>query len=209
MDPIRTITGSAAPLRRSDVDTDQIIPAEWLKRVERTGFGRGLFATWRDDRSFVLNDERYAGATILVAGPNFGTGSSREHAVWSLMDYGFAAVVSPRFGDIFRNNAILHAAGETFSVSVNVQETACTLIISDLGRGFEPPEHARMPSPDAVDHRGLALMEALVDHVKVSSTPAGTTVVLVHETPTASPNGRPPPPATSSLARSERLVDGS
>jgi anti-sigma regulatory factor (Ser/Thr protein kinase) len=107
------------------------------------------------------------------------------------------------------NNAILHAAGETFSVSVNVQETACTLIISDLGRGFEPPEHARMPSPDAVDHRGLALMEALVDHVKVSSTPAGTTVVLVHETPTASPNDRLPAPATSSLARLKRLVAGS
>ena len=97
--------GTAVPLDRSDVDTDQIIPAAWLKRVERTGFGRGLFATWRDDRDFVLNDERYAGATILVAGPNFGTGSSREHAVWAIVDYGFAAVVSPRFGDIFRNNA--------------------------------------------------------------------------------------------------------
>jgi len=105
MNPVRIVQGTALPLDRSDVDTDQIIPAEWLKRVERTGFGRGLFATWRDDRNFVLNDERYAGATILVAGPNFGTGSSREHAVWALMDYGFAAVVSPRFGDIFRNNA--------------------------------------------------------------------------------------------------------
>jgi 3-isopropylmalate/(R)-2-methylmalate dehydratase small subunit len=105
MKPVSTVTGRMVPLDRSDVDTDQIIPAEWLKRVERTGFGRGLFATWRDDRDFVLNDERYAGATILVAGPNFGTGSSREHAVWALMDYGFAAVVSTRFGDIFRNNA--------------------------------------------------------------------------------------------------------
>ncbi|HKA84430.1 MAG TPA: 3-isopropylmalate dehydratase small subunit [Acidimicrobiales bacterium] len=105
MNPVRIVQGTAVPLARSDVDTDQIIPAEWLKRVERTGFGRGLFATWRDDRDFVLNDERYAGATILVAGPNFGTGSSREHAVWALMDYGFAAVVSTRFGDIFRNNA--------------------------------------------------------------------------------------------------------
>jgi len=105
MNPVRIVQGTAVPLDRSDVDTDQIIPAHWLKRVERTGFGRGLFSTWRDDRDFVLNDERYAGATILVAGPNFGTGSSREHAVWSIMDYGFAAVVSPRFGDIFRNNA--------------------------------------------------------------------------------------------------------
>jgi 3-isopropylmalate/(R)-2-methylmalate dehydratase small subunit len=105
MNPVRVVQGTAVPLDRSDVDTDQIIPAEWLKRVERTGFGRGLFSTWRDDRDFVLNDESYAGATILVAGPNFGTGSSREHAVWAIMDYGFQAVVSPRFGDIFRNNA--------------------------------------------------------------------------------------------------------
>jgi 3-isopropylmalate/(R)-2-methylmalate dehydratase small subunit len=105
MNPVHIVRGTTLPLDRSDVDTDQIIPAEWLKRVERTGFGRGLFATWRDDRTFVLNDERYAGATILVAGPNFGTGSSREHAVWAILDYGFAAVVSPRFGDIFRTNA--------------------------------------------------------------------------------------------------------
>jgi 3-isopropylmalate/(R)-2-methylmalate dehydratase small subunit len=105
MKPVRVVQGRGVPLDRSDVDTDQIIPADWLKRVERTGFGRGLFATWRDDRDFVLNDERYAGAEILVAGPNFGTGSSREHAVWAIMDYGFAAVVSPRFGDIFRTNA--------------------------------------------------------------------------------------------------------
>ena len=105
MEAVRVVQGTALPLDRSDVDTDQIIPAEWLKRVERTGFGRGLFSTWRDDRDFVLNDESYAGATILVAGPNFGTGSSREHAVWAIMDYGFEAVVSPRFGDIFRNNA--------------------------------------------------------------------------------------------------------
>jgi 3-isopropylmalate/(R)-2-methylmalate dehydratase small subunit len=105
MKPVRLVQGTALPLDRSDVDTDQIIPAHWLKRVERTGFGRGLFSTWRDDRDFVLNDERYAGAKVLVAGPNFGTGSSREHAVWAIMDYGFEAVVSPRFGDIFRNNA--------------------------------------------------------------------------------------------------------
>jgi 3-isopropylmalate/(R)-2-methylmalate dehydratase small subunit len=105
MDPVRVISGRAAPLDRSDVDTDQIIPSDWLKRVERTGFGAGLFGEWRDDRAFVLNQPQYAGATILVAGPNFGTGSSREHAVWALTDYGFTAVISPRFGDIFRNNA--------------------------------------------------------------------------------------------------------
>ena len=105
MEPIRVITGTAVPLDRSDVDTDQIIPAEWLKRVERTGFGEGLFASWRKDPSFVLNDPARKHATILVTGPNFGTGSSREHAVWALTDHGFRAVVSPRFGDIFRNNA--------------------------------------------------------------------------------------------------------
>ena len=105
MKPVRTISGRAVPLERSDVDTDQIIPASWLKRVERTGFGQGLFGAWRDQRDFVLNRPEYAGATILVAGPNFGTGSSREHAVWALTDYGFEAVISSRFGDIFRNNA--------------------------------------------------------------------------------------------------------
>jgi len=104
MDPVRSITGTAVPLNRSDVDTDQIIPAEWLKRVERTGFGAGLFSAWREDPSFVLNRPEHAGASILVAGTNFGTGSSREHAVWALTDYGFRAVVSPRFADIFRSN---------------------------------------------------------------------------------------------------------
>ena len=102
---MRIVAGRAVPLNRSDVDTDQIIPSEWLKRIERTGFGAGLFAEWRDDPGFVLNDPDHAGATILVAGPNFGTGSSREHAVWALVDYGFGAVVSPRFGDIFRSSS--------------------------------------------------------------------------------------------------------
>ena len=106
MEAVNVVTGTAVPLDRSDVDTDQIIPSDWLKRVERTGFGRGLFAEWRDDRDFVLNDEQYAGASILVAGPNFGTGSSREHAVWAIQDYGFRAVISPRFADIFRNNCL-------------------------------------------------------------------------------------------------------
>ncbi|HEV3265313.1 MAG TPA: 3-isopropylmalate dehydratase small subunit [Acidimicrobiales bacterium] len=104
MEAVRVVTGRGVPLDRSDVDTDQIIPSDWLKRVERTGFGAGLFAEWRDDRNFVLNQEEYAGATVLVTGPNFGTGSSREHAVWALQDYGFQAVVSPGFADIFRNN---------------------------------------------------------------------------------------------------------
>ena len=104
MEAVQIVSGTAAPLRRSDVDTDQIIPSDWLKRVERTGFEKGLFSEWRDDRTFVLNDERYTDAVVLVAGPNFGTGSSREHAVWAIQQYGFGAVVSPRFADIFRNN---------------------------------------------------------------------------------------------------------
>jgi 3-isopropylmalate/(R)-2-methylmalate dehydratase small subunit len=104
MKAVHVVTGTGVPLKRSDVDTDQIIPAEWLKRVERTGFEKGLFSTWRDDRNFVLNDERYAGASILVAGPAFGVGSSREHAVWAIQQGGFDAVIAPSFSDIFRNN---------------------------------------------------------------------------------------------------------
>ncbi|WP_426571810.1 3-isopropylmalate dehydratase small subunit [Aquihabitans sp. McL0605] len=105
MEAVRIVTGTAVPLDRSDVDTDQIIPSDWLKQVERTGFEKGLFSEWRDDRDFVLNQEQYAGANILIGGPNFGTGSSREHAVWAIQQYGFQAVISPRFGDIFRNNS--------------------------------------------------------------------------------------------------------
>ena len=104
MDPFTTHTGTAVALRRSDVDTDQIIPSDWLKRVERTGFGAGLFSQWREDPGFVLH--RHAGASVLLAGENFGTGSSREHAVWALQDFGFRAVVSSRFADIFRGNAL-------------------------------------------------------------------------------------------------------
>jgi 3-isopropylmalate/(R)-2-methylmalate dehydratase small subunit len=105
MQQVRVITGRGVPLRRADVDTDQIIPSDWLKKVERTGFGEGLFSEWRESSDFVLNQSRYEGAPILVAGPNFGTGSSREHAVWALQDYGFQAVLSSRFADIFRNNS--------------------------------------------------------------------------------------------------------
>jgi len=105
MDKFTRHVGTGLPLRRSNVDTDQIIPAEYLKRVTRTGFEDGLFAAWRNDPSFVLNRPEYAEASVLVAGPDFGTGSSREHAVWALQNYGFRAVVSPRFADIFRSNA--------------------------------------------------------------------------------------------------------
>ncbi len=104
MKAVHVISGRGLPLKRSDVDTDQIIPADWLKRVERTGFEKGLFSTWRDDRDFVLNDERYTGARVIVAGPAFGIGSSREHAVWAIQQYGFDAVIAPSFSDIFRTN---------------------------------------------------------------------------------------------------------
>ena len=104
MKAVHVVSGRGVPLKRSDVDTDQIIPAEWLKHIERTGFEKGLFSTWRDDRNFVLNDERYAGASVLVAGPAFGVGSSREHAVWAIMQGGFDAVIAPSFSDIFANN---------------------------------------------------------------------------------------------------------
>ena len=108
MEPVEEIVGRAVPLNRSDVDTDQIIPSDWLKRVERTGFGAGLFSEWRESSDFVLNRAEYQGDDVrfLVAGPNFGTGSSREHAPWALEDYGFDAIISPRFADIFRNNCL-------------------------------------------------------------------------------------------------------
>ncbi len=106
MQAVREIVARGIPLDRSDVDTDQIIPSDWLKRVERTGFGEGLFSEWRESSDFVLNQEQFDGAQILVAGPNFGTGSSREHAPWALEDYGFRAVISARFADIFRNNCL-------------------------------------------------------------------------------------------------------
>jgi 3-isopropylmalate/(R)-2-methylmalate dehydratase small subunit len=144
---VHVLEGRAVPLERSDVDTDQIIPSDWLKRVERTGFGRGLFSEWRDDTSFVLNQPQFAGATILVAGPRFGTGSSREHAVWALMDYGFEAIVAPSFGDIFRNNASKqglvivqledHDVEELFTM---VKEDASLLFVVDVEqRSLEVP----------------------------------------------------------------------
>jgi 3-isopropylmalate/(R)-2-methylmalate dehydratase small subunit len=123
MKAVQIIQGRGVPLKRSDVDTDQIIPAEWLKRVERTGFEKGLFSTWRDDRNFVLNDERYTGASVLVAGPSFGVGSSREHAVWAIQQGGFDAVIAPSFSDIFRNNCTKNGL-----VPVVVPESVVTAI---------------------------------------------------------------------------------
>ncbi len=148
MKPIHIVEGRAVPLERSDVDTDQIIPSDWLKRVERTGFGRGLFSEWRDDPSFVLNEERYVGANILVAGPRFGTGSSREHAVWALMDYGFEAIIAPSFGDIFRNNSskqglvivqLTHEDVDELTMVVKEDTTRLVIVDVDLMK-VEVPE---------------------------------------------------------------------
>ena len=130
MKQVRVVSGRAVPLKRSDVDTDQIIPAEWLKRVERTGFDKGLFATWRDDRNFVLNDERYVGASILVAGPSFGVGSSREHAVWALQQYGFDVVIAPSFSDIFRNNCTKNGLVPV-TLAANIVESLWAAIEAD------------------------------------------------------------------------------
>jgi 3-isopropylmalate/(R)-2-methylmalate dehydratase small subunit len=155
---VHVLTGTGVPLRRSDVDTDQIIPAEWLKRVERTGFEAGLFSTWRDDRNFVLNDERYAGATILVAGPAFGVGSSREHAVWAIQQYGFDAVIAPSFSDIFRNNCtknglvpvvLPEAAVEAIWLAIEADPT--TDIVVDMERLVVEVPAADVAAPFPMD----------------------------------------------------------
>ena len=166
MEPVHIVSGTAVPLDRSDVDTDQIIPSDWLKQVERTGFEKGLFSEWRDDRDFVLNQEQYAGASILVAGPNFGTGSSREHAVWAIAQYGFAAVVSPRFGDIFRNNAtknglvpvvVAPEVGEQLLRAIEADPTL-ELTIDVSRRTLEAPAiglSVEFPLDESVQHRFL------------------------------------------------------
>src|SRR6266571_363150 len=146
MEPFVAHAGRAVPLRRSNVDTDQIIPAEYLKRVSRVGFGEGLFAAWREDPSFVLNQPQYDGATILVAGMDFGTGSSREHAVWALTDYGFRAVIAPRFGDIFRGNST--KAG---LLPVVLPEAA------GIKASFEIDDYTRWRLMEGLDDIGLTL----------------------------------------------------
>jgi 3-isopropylmalate/(R)-2-methylmalate dehydratase small subunit len=176
MEPVRSITGRALPLDRSDVDTDQIIPSEWLKRIERTGFGAGLFAEWRDDRNFVLNKPEYAGATILIAGPSFGIGSSREHAVWALHDYGFKAVISPKFGDIFRNNstrsglvpvvvtpevdrALLDAVQKdpSLEITIDVERRSVEAPAIGLTSSFELDDDARLRLIGGLDDIGVTL----------------------------------------------------
>jgi 3-isopropylmalate/(R)-2-methylmalate dehydratase small subunit len=166
MEPVRIITGTAVPLDRSDVDTDQIIPSDWLKQVARTGFDKGLFSEWRDEPDFVLNREEHAGAEILLAGPNFGTGSSREHAVWAIQQYGFKAVISPRFGDIFANNSTKNGlvavqvpaeVGRQLLDLVQAEPTT-TIVVDVERRVVEVPSIGlvqEFPLSDAVQHRFL------------------------------------------------------
>jgi 3-isopropylmalate/(R)-2-methylmalate dehydratase small subunit len=176
MDKITQVTGVAVPLTRSNVDTDQIIPAVFLKRVTKTGFDDALFHEWRKDPDFVLNDPAYAGATILFAGPDFGTGSSREHAVWALRDYGFTAVISTRFGDIFRGNSgkqglltgtVKEAELEAFwaaiadhpGISATVDLVARTVAIGDLVAAFEIDDYTRWRLLEGLDDIGLTLRD--------------------------------------------------
>ena len=169
--------GTAIPLRRSNVDTDQIIPAVYLKRVTRTGFEDGLFAAWRNDPAFVLNQPQYEGVSVLVAGPDFGTGSSREHAVWALLDYGFRVVVSSRFGDIFRGNSgkagLLAALVEQDVVEqlwtavetdpgtkVTVDLEHKTISAGDVSAPFEIDDYTRYRLLNGLDDVGITLSHA-------------------------------------------------
>ncbi len=174
MEAVREIVSRAVPLDRSDVDTDQIIPSDWLKRVERTGFGEGLFSEWRERSDFVLNQSRYDGARILVAGNNFGTGSSREHAPWALQDYGFQAIISPRFADIFRNNClkiglvpvtlpqavvtrIMRAVEDDASLEIviDVVDRRVAVPALDLDEPFELDDHTHHRLLNGLDDIGL------------------------------------------------------
>jgi len=177
MEPFSTHTGIGVPLRRSNVDTDQIIPAVYLKRVTRTGFEDGLFAAWRGEESFILNQEPFSRGSVLVAGPDFGTGSSREHAVWALMDYGFRVVISSRFADIFRGNSakqglvaaqvaqpdvellwkLLENEPGT-EVTVDLQEK--TVQARDLTVPFEIDDYTRWRLLEGLDDIGLTLRHA-------------------------------------------------
>jgi 3-isopropylmalate/(R)-2-methylmalate dehydratase small subunit len=171
MEPFTAHTGRAVPLRRSNVDTDQIIPAAYLKRVTRSGFEDGLFASWRADPAFVLNQPEYSGATVLIAGSDFGTGSSREHAVWALQDYGFKAVISSRFADIFRGNSL---KGGLLTVQLPpetverlwelVEQDPTTEVTVDLaGREVRAGSGSLVAAFDIDDYTRWRLMEGLDD----------------------------------------------
>ncbi len=186
MEPFSTHTGIGVPLRRSNVDTDQIIPAAYLKRVTRTGFEDGLFSAWRSDESFILNKPPFDRGTVLVAGPDFGTGSSREHAVWALSDYGFRVVISSRFADIFRGNSakqgLLAAQVAQSDVEllwkllenepgtrVAVDLAAKTIVAKDLTVAFEIDDYTRWRLLEGLDDIGLTLRSAeLIDRFEAA-----------------------------------------
>ncbi len=174
MEPITRIEGTAVPLDRADVDTDQIIPAQHLKRIERTGFGPFLFEEWRKDPDFVLNDPRFDGARILLAGPNFGCGSSREHAPWALEDYGFRAIIAASFADIFRNNclkigllpvelreesvrALMDAVIDDPATLIQVDLDALTVSAPGLDEVFDMEQFTRWRLMEGLDDIGLTL----------------------------------------------------
>ena len=174
MEPIGRIEGTALPLDRSDVDTDQIIPAEHLKRIERTGFGPFLFEAWRKDPTFILNDARYDGATILLTGPNFGCGSSREHAPWAIEDHGFKAVIAPSFADIFRNNclkigllpielreesvrALMDASLDDPETRIEIDLDTLTVRAPGLDETFDMEQFTRWRLMEGLDDIGLTL----------------------------------------------------
>lgn len=176
MEAFTVHTGSAAPLRRSNVDTDQIIPAEYLKRVTRHGFEDALFASWRKDPEFVLNRPEYQGVSILVAGPDFGTGSSREHAVWALQDFGFKAVLSSRYADIFRGNSgkgglltaqVDHEVIESIweiiesdpNAQVTIDLTAKTVSVGELVAEFEVDDYVRWRLLEGLDDIGITMQQ--------------------------------------------------
>ena len=177
MKVVRRVTGRAMPLDRADVDTDQIIPAHWLKRVERTGYGAGLFEAWRRDPAFVMNDPRYWGATILVACANFGSGSSREHAVWALEEAGFRAVIAPSLADIFRANCLksglvpveldanavttlLRLVEHDPRAEVTVDVEARTVVAPGVRASFVLDDHARMRLLEGLDDIAVTLAHA-------------------------------------------------
>ncbi|QOD94283.1 3-isopropylmalate dehydratase small subunit [Chryseoglobus sp. 28M-23] len=176
MDKVTTVTGVAVPLRRSNVDTDQIIPAVFLKRVTKTGYDDGLFHEWRKDPQFILNRPEYAGARILITGSDFGTGSSREHAVWALRDFGFAAVISPKFADIFRGNAgkqgllagqVDEATVEQFwaeleaspGMEATVDLEARTVTVGNITASFEIDDYTRWRLLEGLDDIALTLRD--------------------------------------------------
>ena len=174
MEKFTVHTGIAAPLRASNVDTDQIIPAEYLKRITRHGFEDGLFAAWRKDENFVLNQPQYANATVFIAGPDFGTGSSREHAVWALMDYGFKVVISSRFADIFRGNSgkqglltavveqsvveqLWQLVEENPATEVTVDLEKSKITAGDISAKFEVDDYVRWRLLEGLDDVGLTM----------------------------------------------------